>query len=134
MPILDCLTGMFCSTGTCTCLSNFVAIQGYCYLSKFAFTVLQYYNCFLQRRILVRAVANMPNNVVQSGQKAVARNPDANARKMSMESLTLCPRLVMVSFVLFIPEKMEIQSPSAHCQSTMTTFSPCLFLSSEMPP
>uniref|UniRef100_A0A914C9V7 BPTI/Kunitz inhibitor domain-containing protein n=1 Tax=Acrobeloides nanus TaxID=290746 RepID=A0A914C9V7_9BILA len=30
----DCLTGMFCSTGTCTCLSNFVAIQGYCYLKK----------------------------------------------------------------------------------------------------
>uniref|UniRef100_A0A915DMK5 EB domain-containing protein n=1 Tax=Ditylenchus dipsaci TaxID=166011 RepID=A0A915DMK5_9BILA len=29
----DCLTGMFCSTGVCTCLSNFVAIQGYCYLS-----------------------------------------------------------------------------------------------------
>uniref|UniRef100_A0A183BTQ2 EB domain-containing protein n=1 Tax=Globodera pallida TaxID=36090 RepID=A0A183BTQ2_GLOPA len=30
----DCLTGMFCSVGTCTCLSNFVAIQGYCYLKK----------------------------------------------------------------------------------------------------
>ncbi|VDM58994.1 unnamed protein product, partial [Angiostrongylus costaricensis] len=30
----DCLTGMFCSTGSCTCLSNFVAIQGYCYLKK----------------------------------------------------------------------------------------------------
>ncbi|KAI1724653.1 kunitz/Bovine pancreatic trypsin inhibitor domain-containing protein [Ditylenchus destructor] len=30
----DCLTGMFCSTGVCTCLSNFVAIQGYCYLKK----------------------------------------------------------------------------------------------------
>ncbi|VDK17861.1 unnamed protein product [Anisakis simplex] len=30
----DCLTGMFCSTGMCTCLSNFVAIQGYCYLKK----------------------------------------------------------------------------------------------------
>ncbi|CAJ0607862.1 unnamed protein product [Cylicocyclus nassatus] len=25
---------MFCSTGSCTCLSNFVAIQGYCYLKK----------------------------------------------------------------------------------------------------
>ncbi|ETN70498.1 Kunitz/Bovine pancreatic trypsin inhibitor domain protein [Necator americanus] len=30
----DCLTGMFCSAGSCTCLSNFVAIQGYCYLKK----------------------------------------------------------------------------------------------------
>uniref|UniRef100_A0A913HEF1 BPTI/Kunitz inhibitor domain-containing protein n=1 Tax=Strongyloides stercoralis TaxID=6248 RepID=A0A913HEF1_STRER len=30
----DCLAGMFCSTGTCACLSNFVAIQGYCYLKK----------------------------------------------------------------------------------------------------
>ncbi|KAL3103012.1 hypothetical protein niasHT_026460 [Heterodera trifolii] len=30
----DCLTGMFCSVGTCICLSNFVAIQGYCYLKK----------------------------------------------------------------------------------------------------
>ncbi|KAI6212235.1 hypothetical protein M3Y99_01843500 [Aphelenchoides fujianensis] len=30
----DCLNGMFCSAGTCTCLSNFVAIQGYCYLKK----------------------------------------------------------------------------------------------------
>ena len=25
---------MFCSTGVCTCLSNYVAIQGYCYLSE----------------------------------------------------------------------------------------------------
>uniref|UniRef100_A0A0K0FEB1 EB domain-containing protein n=1 Tax=Strongyloides venezuelensis TaxID=75913 RepID=A0A0K0FEB1_STRVS len=25
---------MFCSTDTCACLSNFVAIQGYCYLKK----------------------------------------------------------------------------------------------------
>ncbi|VDK50212.1 unnamed protein product [Gongylonema pulchrum] len=29
--------GMFCSADACTCLSNFVAIQGYCYLSLFSF-------------------------------------------------------------------------------------------------
>jgi hypothetical protein len=29
---------MFCSVGTCSCLSNFVAIQGYCYLSCFSFS------------------------------------------------------------------------------------------------
>ena len=31
----DCLTGMYCSTGVCTCLSNYVAISGYCYISWF---------------------------------------------------------------------------------------------------
>ncbi|KJH51380.1 Kunitz/Bovine pancreatic trypsin inhibitor domain protein [Dictyocaulus viviparus] len=30
----DCLTGMFCSDGSCKCLSNFVAIKGYCYSKK----------------------------------------------------------------------------------------------------
>uniref|UniRef100_A0A1I7SU90 Kunitz/Bovine pancreatic trypsin inhibitor domain protein n=1 Tax=Bursaphelenchus xylophilus TaxID=6326 RepID=A0A1I7SU90_BURXY len=34
MKLLFTTNGMFCSTGTCTCLSNFVAIQGYCYLKK----------------------------------------------------------------------------------------------------
>jgi hypothetical protein len=31
----DCLSGMYCSTGACTCLSNFVAVSGYCYISMF---------------------------------------------------------------------------------------------------
>ncbi|KAK6102220.1 Kunitz/Bovine pancreatic trypsin inhibitor domain family protein [Brugia pahangi] len=30
----DCLNGMFCSVGACTCRSNFVTIHGYCYLKK----------------------------------------------------------------------------------------------------
>uniref|UniRef100_A0A914UKY9 BPTI/Kunitz inhibitor domain-containing protein n=1 Tax=Plectus sambesii TaxID=2011161 RepID=A0A914UKY9_9BILA len=29
----DCLTGMYCSTGMCACLSNYVAVTGYCYIS-----------------------------------------------------------------------------------------------------
>lgn len=32
----DCLTGMYCSTGACACLSNYVAISGYCYISPFS--------------------------------------------------------------------------------------------------
>uniref|UniRef100_A0A915PL09 BPTI/Kunitz inhibitor domain-containing protein n=1 Tax=Setaria digitata TaxID=48799 RepID=A0A915PL09_9BILA len=30
----DCLNGMFCSSGTCSCRNNFVAVYGYCYLRK----------------------------------------------------------------------------------------------------
>ncbi|EJW76946.1 hypothetical protein WUBG_12149, partial [Wuchereria bancrofti] len=30
----DCLNGMSCSAGACTCRSNFVTIHGYCYLKK----------------------------------------------------------------------------------------------------
>uniref|UniRef100_A0A1I8EWG0 BPTI/Kunitz inhibitor domain-containing protein n=1 Tax=Wuchereria bancrofti TaxID=6293 RepID=A0A1I8EWG0_WUCBA len=30
----DCLNGMSCSGGACTCRSNFVTIHGYCYLKK----------------------------------------------------------------------------------------------------
>uniref|UniRef100_A0A914UJW3 BPTI/Kunitz inhibitor domain-containing protein n=1 Tax=Plectus sambesii TaxID=2011161 RepID=A0A914UJW3_9BILA len=27
----DCLSGMFCNSGQCTCLSTYVAVEGYCY-------------------------------------------------------------------------------------------------------
>ncbi len=33
----DCLSGMYCSTGICTCLSDFVSRDSYCYASLCCF-------------------------------------------------------------------------------------------------
>jgi hypothetical protein len=30
----DCLSGMYCTSGYCTCLSTYINVDGYCYSSK----------------------------------------------------------------------------------------------------
>lgn len=43
----DCLSGMYCSSGHCGCLSTFVAVDGYCYESMLPFS-FRMQGCFLE--------------------------------------------------------------------------------------